>query len=148
MSGSLCISPSRRYTREEGKSFHCLPSMKPLEARNKHMNDNLDSTVGQSPKNSADITEAHIRREAILCTKKHGWEISPGDCRIERVTPPYIQLVEVGLGFSTESLLPTEWDVYITPRVPPNPRRAHLRVHVEYNQGFISDLYVDGLLEQ
>lgn len=87
----------------------------------------------QSPKKLHEITEADIKDEAIAYAGQFGWKVDARDCR---VVPVPNRLVIQESGGPTPMVLPTsQWNVHITPKVPPNKFTAPLIVQVEYLTG-------------
>ena len=95
------------------------------------MNEISKQPAGEQPKKLTDITDDDIKEAAIVYAVKFGWQIEPRDCRVEPI--PNIQRInEIGLGSTEIQLLTSSWQVYITPRVPPNIFTLPLRVKVEF----------------
>ncbi len=87
----------------------------------------------QKPKKLDEITEADIKEAAIVYAVQFGWQIEARDCR---VVPVRKRLIVQESGGPTSMVLPiSQWNVHITPRVPPNKFTAPLQVRVEYLSG-------------
>lgn len=94
------------------------------------MTQSPNQASAQGPKKLDEITEVDIKEAAIVYARQFGWQVEAHDCRVEPI--PNRQLMqEIG------PTPPSQWNVHITPRVPPNRFTAHLRVPVTYLTGSV-----------